>query len=208
LSEGVSLMPLTRPERVLTHGGRVVGLQCAEMELGGFDASGRRRPQPSGETITIECEQVITAIGQQLDLAGVCAGHEVRQTRSRFIEVDPVSGQSSTPWLFAGGDAVTGPLSVVSAVGGGERAAVGINRMLTGERDAFWRSDRELDTHYDPDAEPVAFPREHLPVMAVEDRSGFNEVELGWSRDVAVRQAKRCLRCEFGKRVACEEVLQ
>jgi NADH-quinone oxidoreductase subunit F len=209
IKEGVTICALTNPTKVVTDHGKVIGLQCKEMELGDFDGSGRRRPQDSGRQITIQCEQVITAIGQRLNLAPICQGHELRMRRDHFIEVDPATGRTSTKWIFAGGDAVSGPLSVVNAVGAGERAAVGINTLLTGESGAFWRTDKPLDTQYDPDTEPVAFPREDLPVMAVEDRSGnFNEVELGWSRDVAVRQAKRCLRCEYGKRVACEEVLQ
>ena len=90
---------------------------------------------------------------------------------------------------------------MVEAVAAGERAAVGIDLYLTGENHAFWREAHEVDTAFDPDAEPSDAPREKLNLIAVERRrNNFAEVEQPWPESVAVRQAGRCLRCDYGKR--------
>jgi NADH-quinone oxidoreductase subunit F len=96
---------------------------------------------------------------------------------------------------------VTGPASVVEAVAAGERAAVGIDMFLTGRNRAFWRDPKPVDTFFDPDAEPVEAPRERLNLIPVARRRlNFDEVEQPWRESVAVRQAQRCLRCDYGKR--------
>ena len=89
---------------------------------------------------------------------------------------------------------------MVEAIAAGERAAVGIDAMMTGEKHAFWRAYQEIKTDYNPDADPVPYPREKMHLMSVERRrNNFDEVEQSWNEAVAVRQAKRCLRCDYGK---------
>ena len=117
-----------------------------------------------------------------------------------WLQTDPVTGQTAVPWLFAGGDAVSGPSSVVAAIAAGERAAVGIDAMLTGANHAFWRSYPDLPTDYNPDADPVPYPREDPNLIALERRkNNFDEVEQPWNEATARRQARRCLRCDYGK---------
>jgi NADH-quinone oxidoreductase subunit F len=95
-------------------------------------------------------------------------------------------------------------MSVVHAIGAGERAAVGIDTYLSGETHAFWRVEKENTTDYDPDTEPVPYPREHLRTIAVaKRRRNFDEVEQSWNEAEAIRQAKRCLRCDYGKLTVC-----
>jgi NADH-quinone oxidoreductase subunit F len=199
--EGVRLRVLTAPVEVLTAGRRVAGLKCQPMRLGEFDRSGRRRPEEGGEAFIISADHILAAVGQTLDLKLLSNGL-VLETRQRdFIQVNPVTGQTSEKWIFAGGDAVSGPSSVVEAVAAGERAAVGIDLYLTGGEHAFWRETKEVDTFFDPDAEPSDQPREKLEMIAVERRRyNFDEVEQPWRESVAVVQAKRCLRCDYGKR--------
>ena len=101
-------------------------------------------------------------------------------------------------WIFSGGDAVTGPASIVEAVADGEKAAVGIDMHLTGGDHAFWRVNREPDTFFDPEEDPVEFPRARIGLVPVSKRKGnFNEIELPWKENVALREAKRCLRCDY-----------
>jgi NADH-quinone oxidoreductase subunit F len=100
--------------------------------------------------------------------------------------------------LFAGGDLVTGPASVIEAVGGGERAAVGIDLFLTGEKHAFWREQEPVDTFFDPDADPVEYARAKCRFVSVSKRRhSFDEIELPFAATVALREAKRCLRCDY-----------
>ncbi|HPZ83086.1 MAG TPA: FAD-dependent oxidoreductase, partial [Thermogutta sp.] len=200
-AEGVRLQLLTAPVEVLSEGGQVVGLKCVPVQLGEFDRSGRRLPKEVGEAFCIPADQILVAVGQTLDLERLVPDVELRRNSRGFIEVDPVTGQTSHRWIFAGGDAVNGPSSVVEAVAAGERAAVGIDMLLTGQSHAFWRETKPVETSFDPDAEPEATPREPLRLLPVERRRhNFDEVELPWPEPVALRQARRCLRCDYGKR--------
>jgi len=133
-------------------------------------------------------------------------GDEVELTDSGWLKVDPVTGATSVEWLFAAGDATTGPWSVVGAIGDGEKAAVGIDQSLTGSKHAFWRQYHEVQTDYDPDADPVEYPRSKMPEIPVDRRrNNFDEVEQSWNESTAIRQAKRCLRCDFGKCLSVAE---
>ena len=115
-----------------------------------------------------------------------------------------MTGQTSEKWIFAGGDAVSGPSSVVEAVAAGERAAVGIDQLPhRRRRTPSGARPQEVDTFFDPDAEPVDTPREKLDLIPVERRrNNFDEVEQPWREAVAVRQAQRCLRCDYGSACA------
>ena len=197
--EGIRIHLLVAPERMLVEHGRVVGVRCCRMTVGGFDTSGRRRTLPCEQApFSVPADQVIVAIGQKLAIGPLGNGHALQLDRSGFLRVDPKTGQTSSPWVFAGGDAATGPSSVAEAVGGGERAAASIDRYLTGSDHAFWRQRRVVDTFFDPDADPNATPRGALRLLPIEKRRGcFAEVELPWSASEALREARRCLRCDY-----------
>lgn len=200
LEEGVVLKTLTNPTEILSSNGNMSVVKCHIMKLGEFDRSGRRAPLPSDETFTLDADQLIFAVGQTLDCPQLLADAQVATLRERQIKADPFSGQTSVPWIFAGGDAATGPASVIEAVAGGERAAVGIDEYLSGENHAFWREDKRLDTAFDPDADPISDPRIQIPHLPVTSRKmSFDEVELPWSESAAMTQCKRCLRCDYGK---------
>jgi NADH-quinone oxidoreductase subunit F len=201
--EGVHLQLLTAPVEVLAEGRHVVGLKCLPMRLGEFDRSGRRTPKEGGDVFTIPCDHILVAIGQTLDPQKVCNGVGLETRNNTFLHINPVTGQTSEKWVFAGGDVVSGPSSVVEAVAAGERAAVGIDLYLTGATHAFWRAERPVDTSFDPEAEPADTPREKLALIPVERRkNNFDEVEQPWREATALQQALRCLRCDYGRRCA------
>jgi NADH-quinone oxidoreductase subunit F len=197
--EGVRIETLIAPVEVVGKNGRVSGLKCARMKLGQFDRSGRRRPEASGgPDFLVECDQIIGAIGQSLNPEEILDGTKIELSKANFLKVDPVTGQSSVAWIFSGGDAAIGPASVTQAIGGGERAAVGIDMYLTGKNNAFWRTDKALDTFFDPQAEPAQYVRAKMQTIPVSKRKGnFNEIELSWRESVAQREARRCLRCDY-----------
>ncbi len=199
--EGVVLQLLTAPVEVLVEGQQAVGLKCQPMRLGQFDRSGRRRPEEGGDTFSIKADHILVAVGQTLDVHKLTTGITLETRNETFVHIDPVTGQTSEKWIFAGGDVVSGPSSVVEAVAAGERAAVGIDRYLTGKIHAFWREDQVVDTFFDPEAEPTDTAREMLRLIPVERRrNNFDEVEQPWTELVAVAQARRCLRCDYGRR--------
>ena len=200
IDEGIHLQTLTNPKEILTHNGLVTAVHCVRMKLGAFDHSGRRRPVESGEEVTLEADQVIVATGQTLDCEAIVDGQEIRIKDGTKIACNQVNGQTSLDWVFTGGDAANGPSSVIEAVAGGEKAAIGIDEFLTGENHAFWREEKKVDTYFDPDANPVPYPRVSMAMIDAERRKhSFEEVEQVWAEGEAVRQAKRCLRCDYCK---------
>ncbi len=195
-------MTLVAPEEILRDAsGKVTGVRCKEMALGDYDRSGRRRPVAGhNPDFVVEADTVIAAIGQKLDAAALMDGTAVELNRWGYLQADPNTGQTSVDWVFAGGDASTGPSSVVEAIGAGERAAAGMDEHLTGANHAFWRRDIEPPTFFDPDADPQPVERHAVEELAVADRvTNFDEVELGWAAQVALAEARRCLRCDYGK---------
>jgi NADH-quinone oxidoreductase subunit F len=200
--EGIDIMTLVAPEEILRDAaGNVTGVRCKEMALGDYDRSGRRRPVAGhNPAFVVEADTVIAAIGQKLDAAAIMDGTKIELNRWGYLQADPNTGQTSVDWVFAGGDASTGPSSVVEAIGAGEKAAAGMDEFLTGVNHAFWRRDIEPPTFFDPDVDPELVERHRVEELAVADRvSSFDEVELSWAAQVAIAEAKRCLRCDYGK---------
>ncbi len=130
-AEGVEFVFLTRPTEVLGTDGRVTGLKCLKTKLGEDDSRGYRKPVDiPGTEHVIEADCVIMAVGNgsDADLVEKCG---LKCDRKGRIEVDPVTCETSRRGVYAGGDAVTGPLTVISAMGAGRRAAVAIHNRLS-----------------------------------------------------------------------------
>ncbi|MDD5134977.1 MAG: FAD-dependent oxidoreductase, partial [Phycisphaerae bacterium] len=205
LNEGITIKALTNPDEIITADGKAVGVKCHSMKPGKFDKTGRRRPEKDGRTFVVDADQVIFAVGQTLDSSSLFDHDELQPISGYRIMTDSMTGQTSIPWLFCGGDAASGPSSVIHAVANGECAAVGMDEYLTGENHAFWRIQQMVNTAFDVNADPVSYPRVKMPVLPVERRrDNFNEIELSWVEAEAIRQAQRCLRCDYGKTVIAE----
>jgi len=208
-AEDIQFHYLAAPVRVVGQDGRVVALECQRMELGAPDDSGRRRPIPiSGSEFTLACETVIVAVGQTVacGFAGLAAADG-----GTFL-TDPVTLQTSLPGVFAGGDAVSGPASVVEAIAAGHRAAESIARYLRGADLAAGRTVARPDTsgitYYTP-AEPVRQPRAEMLHLPLSERRGFAETALGFRPETAVAEAQRCLSCGLcAECLACLRVCQ
>ena len=132
--EGVDFMWLHNPVEVLTDAdGQVRGLTVERMQLGEPDDKGRRRPEPTGERMDIECDTVIVALGTNPNpiVTRNTAGLEL--DHRGYVAADPVTQATNLPGVFAGGDIVTGGATVILAMGAGRRAAAAILRHLGGE---------------------------------------------------------------------------
>ena len=131
-TEGVKIQFLVSPEKILGKNGRVTALEFIKMSLGEPDESGRRAPVPvEGSEFMIESDMVILAIGEMPDLTFL--PKEIEITEAGTIAVDPFTMETSMPGVFAGGDVVSGPATVVEAIVAGKRAASSIERYLKGE---------------------------------------------------------------------------
>jgi len=194
--EGIIFNFLTAPTK-LHKTEKQTCLQCVKMQLGAPDASGRRRPVvvPNSEH-DVACDYVIFAIGQELDTK-LMEENNINLNKSGFIEVDPLTLQTSQEGVFAGGDAVTGPASAVEAIAAGHIAAESINRFLNNEDLLAGREKKEQKKAEIP-KESLRIPqaREQPPIITLEERvTSFREVDLGLTKDQVVREAQRCLNC-------------
>jgi NADH-quinone oxidoreductase subunit F len=204
--EGVKFEFLAAPLELTRKGEKLVSVKFRTMDLGDFDRTGRRKPVAKGENdFALPADMVIAAIGQKLVPSAIFDGVAPKQNEREYISADPVTGRTSVDWVFAGGDAVSGPSSVVEAIAAGERAAAGIDKYLTGESHATWRTYTTADTFFDPDADPVLADRPGVKLIPVSKRmDSFTEVETTLPCRAALAESKRCLRCDYREQPAAE----
>ena len=198
--EGIKLNYLAAPVRVLGEQEKVAGLECIRMELGEPDASGRRRPIPvEGSEFVLDIDMLIPAIGQTPDLAFLPGDDRFHITARGTFEVDPASSATNIPGIFASGDAVTGPATVIEAVAAGSKAALAIDSYLREEKPGLAEEGllpHEVDIEDMDTSDIVSKPRQPLPHLTLKERTpGFKEVNLGFTEEMAVEEANRCLNC-------------
>jgi NADH-quinone oxidoreductase subunit F len=201
--EGVKIHYLAAPVRFTSDNGVLQKVVCQRMSLGDFDASGRRRPMPmSGEEFTLDVDTALAAIGQMPDLPFPAQGGEIQISKGGLIQVrQDTRSRVGEGLLFAGGDAVTGPDTVIGAIAAGHRAAGEIDaafRELNGEPAYVEPPEEEIAIPMEVQEQTVQNPRGHMPHAPVGDRvKDFREVELGVSREIGLEEAGRCLRCDI-----------
>ncbi|MBF0524199.1 MAG: FAD-dependent oxidoreductase [Deltaproteobacteria bacterium] len=183
--------------------GKLTGIEFIKMELGEPDASGRRRPVPvEGSETVLPVDNVIAAIGQFPDLDFIQKTKDglekdVKVTRWKTVEAKDTTMDTSVPGVFAGGDVVSGPQTVVEAIGAGRRAARSIHQYVATQS---MEAPANLINAKDimlvmPENVPPA-PRVKMAELNVEQRRlNFEEVDLGLTEDQARAESKRCLTC-------------
>lgn len=209
--EGVEVRFLTAPTRIRRSEDGLV-ITCLEMDLGEPDRSGRRRPIPrEGSDFELTASLLIGAIGQSTNTQFLYNDLPVRLNPWGDIEVDGSTLESSESKVFAGGDCVTGPATVIEAVAAGRRAAWAMDQFVTrgyvrGEPATYNCSRGSLEDQ--PRDELAARPRlarHPMQKLPVETRSvSFAPVETGLSEADARAEAARCLRCGCKARFVCE----
>ena len=195
IQEGVQMHFLAGPKQVLGKR-RVTGLECYQMELKEFDRSGRRRPvQVEGADFTLDVDTVIAAIGQSVESS--VSKSPLTVDRWGQIEVDPRTLATNIPGVYAGGDAVLGPSTVIEAVAQGLKAARMIDQQVRGvPAEAVVIEDERGPLTDDEDV--IEKARLLMPELRVCDRvSCFAEVELGYTAEAAQEEANRCLKCHL-----------
>jgi len=208
VAEGIKMNFLNSPTRIASENWKVTGLQCIRMELGEPDESGRRRPVAIPDSdFFVEADTVIAAVGQAPDLSFLPADSELERTRWETLVVDSNTLSTNVPGVFAGGDFVTGPDMVIHAIAAGRRSAIAIDKYFKKDASRVEMYDRKGAVVSEEVGEKAAEeveetwetqPRLEVPTMPVPDRrSSFTEIELGFSEEVAIKEAKRCLRCDL-----------
>ena len=195
--EGVELIRMTQPVRFLDDGNdHVSGVECKPMMLGEFDNTGRRKSVPSDEpNFFVDADTVIPAISQYADLPFIPA-KDIGRTKWGTFTVNPDTMMTTMDGVFAGGDIVRGPDSVIQAIADGKLAAISIDKYLGG-RGKLNKGEKIKFTLKADDDEVVELPRYPLDMLDLEKRKeSFDEVVLGYHKLTAMAEAMRCLHCE------------
>ncbi|MCP3914898.1 MAG: FAD-dependent oxidoreductase, partial [bacterium] len=203
VDEGIDLMLLTAPVRVITEDGRLTGLECRKMKLGDFDASGRRRPEPvPGSEFVVALDNLLIAIGEDPELDVLGHDSAIETSRWGTVNVRPGTFETTVPGVFAGGDVVTGANNVIEAMSAGKHAAAMIAMYLRGEQPARDYAVTRPSTYRPPEVlteeEVETADRPAIPVLPPAQRvNNEQEVDLRLPEAVAVCEARRCLRCDL-----------
>lgn len=212
IQEGVLIEYLTAPVEIIGDGTKVTGVRCQRMRLGDVDATGRRQPVPiEGSEFAIDADHVVVAIGQRPSTS-LLRIRDIKTNDDATIIVDPLTLQTNIPDIFAGGDCVTGPNTVVDAVADGLRAAESIDRYLKGRDLRKGRSlERPQPAEVDVEARYVSpQKRAKMPTLPRAARMGsFEETNLGLPEDAVKPEAERCLNCALCSGcLECERICQ
>jgi putative selenate reductase len=196
--EGNILLELATPTRVIREEGRVVAMECLRNRLGEPGRDGRPRPIPiPGSEFRVEGDSIIVAIGQRADLAFL-SGSSVSVRRDGSIRVDPQSGLAGAACIYAGGDVVDGPESIIAACADGRRAAEAICTQLGIEFAPPPSRPPQLSEEEIVQVKRARARKElqQRPVVAPgSERTGFGLIEATLDEDAARAEALRCLQC-------------
>jgi NADPH-dependent glutamate synthase beta subunit-like oxidoreductase len=211
--EGIHMSFLTIPKAVVGRDGRLTGLECIRATLVKKDDGERLFPVPLEDSdFLIDADTVISAIGQRIDLECLSDLKGLKWTRRQTVQASTVSMETAIPGVFAGGDAVTGPATVVEAIGAGKRAAEAIDRFLCGIPQPKMppvpvRRSR-VEWLEVPASTKMTLRRPEMPLLNLERRrTTFQQVELGYTENAVREEARRCLRCDICLRCGkCVEV--
>jgi NADH-quinone oxidoreductase subunit F len=196
IEEGIEIMELTAPVQFIGKDNKVIGIECVNMKLGEFDASGRRRSvEIKGSNFVLDVDYVIPAVSQYADLPFISTD-EIGVTKWGTFIVDPETQMSTMEGVFAGGDIVRGPDTVISAVADGKKAASSIDSYLGGNGLLNKGAPIDIPKIYDND-EVVSHPRFDMEMLSPEERKqSFAEVVKGFHKINAIAESMRCLHCE------------
>jgi len=205
VEEGVSIHNSWGVKRILVNESQnVTGIElicCTSV----FDTDGRFSPSfDESTTKAMAADMIVFAIGQAPELKGLSDADSLKLTKSGILDVNNANLETSIEGVFACGDIIKGPGSIVDAVALGRRAATAVDKYLGGNGSIDETLvQAEKPNHWIGREEGFAFRRRaEMPHLPIEKRRGnFAEVALGFDEKAAVAEAKRCLRCDLRLRI-------
>jgi formate dehydrogenase (NADP+) beta subunit len=196
LEEGIHFFPRVGPNRLIGEDGKVTGIEVITV-ASVFDEEGRFSPKyKAGTERMMECDTVILAIGQQADLDLLGGADDVKISPRGLVEITPITGSTSAPDVFAGGDVAYGPRLIIDAVKHGHLAALGMDEHIQQKAQKV-----DVVTEWTELPNHVMFEnwteqqRTKPPVLPIDRRTGISVVDLGYTEAEAQEQARRCLEC-------------
>ncbi len=195
--EGIEIRFLVTPQAVVRDDDRFLGLECLRIQLGEPDDSGRRRPMPvAGSEFLVEADRVLAAVGQAADLDFLPEHVRLRLSERNRLRVDLETAMTPMQGVFAAGDVVTGPATVIEAVAAGHRAAATIRNYLDTGRPEPDAAPPPAPTEYTlPEAVAPAAARHQPPLRPLARGQEFAEHERAFAAAEAIAEAERCARC-------------
>jgi NADH-quinone oxidoreductase subunit F len=200
--EGIKIEYLVAPLKIEGAKGKVSSISFQRMKLGDFDSSGRKKPVAiAGSEFTLQVDVVIAAIGQVPDMSFIDQASGIKVNKWDCFAVGNVyKSRTPNPRYFAGGDSVTGPDTVIGAIAAGHQAADDIDsaiRKSNGEPAYEKPAAEKIEVPLVIDEETIERPQIAMPEMeSTLRKTGFAEVELGFTAEDAIKEACRCLRCD------------
>ncbi len=205
--EGVRMDFLVSPIELLGEDGKLKAIRFIRNKLGEPDASGRRSPVPiAGSEFTLPCDTIIPAVSQAADLSFLPVESSFEVNRGR-IKVDPATYATNVRGVFACGDFVTGPTTLIESAGHGKKAAYAIDRYLDGRADVTVTPNVKITSSWRHDMPELydVLPRQHIPMLEPAARMPSTDpavnfttpVELGYDATAAVAESTRCLMCNY-----------
>ncbi len=193
--EGVQFVFLGAPHALKGTGGRVSGIEVMQMRMGAYDIAGRITPEPTGKTRLLKCDAVVTAIGGRPD-TGFLKKLKLNIARNGTVGVDTYTFQTAADSVYAGGDVVTGSNTVTDAMGHGKTFAGIIDARLMGES-RFDKLKKSIPYSMEVSVEPQGGKRHTVECRTFSDYKGnVEEVSPTYTREQAVAETVRCLRCD------------
>lgn len=203
IEEGVKINVSWGPKRIIETDGKITGIElkrCTSV----FDEDGRFNPKyDESETTMIETDNLLLAIGQSTDLSFLeGSGVEIV---GPGIKVQEGSLQTNVPGVYAGGEVVSGPASVIDAIALGQKAAMAMDKYLGGDGNIqeVLLEKEDANPYLGKEEGFADKPMVKMPVLSMEERAGFGQIELGYDESSAMEEAKRCLRCDLRLTLGC-----
>ncbi|KRT34807.1 FAD-dependent oxidoreductase [Acetomicrobium hydrogeniformans] len=199
--EGVIVNNGYGPKEILGKNGKVKAIRFKKC-LSVFDAEGKFNPSyDENDIIEIDADSIIFAVGQRPDTSFIPTEIGLELEKNGRIKVLPETLETNIPGIFAAGDVVIKPWFVIEALALGRKAAISIDRYLEGkdlfaDRDLTWEGPFDTWLEKDIEGEEI-LPRVQTRMRPSQERiNDFKEVNLGFTEEMARREAERCLQCE------------
>ncbi|MGB9103764.1 MAG: FAD-dependent oxidoreductase [Terriglobales bacterium] len=194
-TEGIIMHPGFGPKRIVGRDGKVIALETLDTKWV-FDQSGRFNPAfIEGSEKQLECDTLIMAIGQAANLDFLRPEDGVQTSPRGLIAVNRETLMTTAQGIFAGGDCVFGPRLIIDSVGDGKRAAIAIDEFLRGRQHPEPLIEVGILDRHRMFADFMDIPRQDVPMLPIDRRTGVTEVEIGFDEESAMAEARRCLRC-------------
>jgi len=200
--EGIKIHFQVAPVRIVGEKGSVKRVECVRTKLAGPDASGRRQPIPvKGSHFQMDADAIILAIGHQPDTGSLGGNNGIGVSEQGTLVVDYETLSTTKAGVFAAGDAVSGPATIIDAMASGRKAAISIDGYISGKRLPEQPTLKTVAKSSSRDkilGEVPKRPRRNMTTLPFEERiSSFNEINLGFTEKDAKEEAKRCLGCSI-----------